>query len=83
MLNGGVILIKGLYEVHFQVENLERSIAFYEKLGFSLAWKNEHVAFLWIDQKKAGWDFGKNLTGIMFMRNMSRFAWILGRWQGR
>jgi glutathione S-transferase len=51
--NGGIRLIKGLYEVHLQVDNLQRSIAFYEKLGLSLAWENEYVAFLWIEPEKS------------------------------
>ncbi|BCU82134.1 hypothetical protein JIR001_19170 [Polycladomyces abyssicola] len=46
-------MIKGLYEVHFQVDDLERSIKFYKKLGLSLAWKNEYVAFLWIEPEKS------------------------------
>ncbi|PRX38836.1 glutathione S-transferase [Planifilum fimeticola] len=46
-------MIKGLYEVHFQVEQLDRSIAFYEKLGLTLAWKTEGIAFMWIEPEKS------------------------------
>lgn len=46
-------MIQGLYEVHFQVNDLEKSIRFYKKLGLSLAWKNDHVAFLWIEREKS------------------------------
>ncbi|MGI6127681.1 MAG: VOC family protein [Planifilum sp.] len=46
-------MIKGLYEVHFQVASLDRSIAFYEKLGLTLAWKTEGIAFMWIEPEKS------------------------------
>lgn len=46
-------MIKGLYEVHFQVASLDRSIVFYEKLGLTLAWKTEGIAFMWIEPEKS------------------------------
>lgn len=51
----GVILmmIKGLYEAHLPVSDLKTSIAFYEKLGLTLAHENERVAFLWIEKGKS------------------------------
>lgn len=72
-------MIQGLYEVHFQVNDLEKSIRFYKKLGLSLAWKNDHVAFLWIElnAKKAGWDSGKNPSEIMCLPSISHFAFGL------
>lgn len=42
-------MIQGLYEVHLSVNDLEKSIEFYKKLGLSLAWLNNDVAFLWIE----------------------------------
>lgn len=41
-------MIKGLYEAHLPVSNIEKSIIFYEKLGLQLAIKYEQTAFLWI-----------------------------------
>ncbi|WP_414050247.1 VOC family protein [Macrococcus animalis] len=47
-------MIKGLNEAHLPVSNLEKSIAFYEKLGLEV--ENiipEKVAFLWIEKNKS------------------------------
>ncbi|MFJ7734511.1 VOC family protein [Lysinibacillus sp. NPDC097231] len=41
-------MIKGLYEAHLPVSNLQRSIAFYEKLGLELAYVRDRLAFFWI-----------------------------------
>ena len=41
-------MIKGLYEAHLPVSNLEESIAFYKKLGLELAHVKEKLAFFWI-----------------------------------
>ena len=41
-------MIKGLYEVHLPVSNLENAISFYQNLGLALAYKQEKLAFLWI-----------------------------------
>ena len=41
-------MIKGLYEAHLPVENLNKSIEFYSKLELKLAWKNSNSAFFWI-----------------------------------
>jgi len=41
-------MIKGLYEAHLPVSNLENSIVFYQKLGLELAYKKGKVAFFWI-----------------------------------
>ncbi|EON70170.1 VOC family protein [Lysinibacillus sphaericus] len=41
-------MIKGLYEAHLPVSNLENAIAFYKKLGLKLASKKGKVAFFWI-----------------------------------
>ncbi len=49
----GESLIKGLYEAHLPVENLEFSIGFYLKLGLKLAWRDEDTAFFWIEKGKS------------------------------
>ncbi|WP_353047626.1 MULTISPECIES: hypothetical protein [unclassified Exiguobacterium] len=46
-------MITGLYEAHLPVKELERSIAFYEKLGLACAFQNERVAFFWIEHGKS------------------------------
>ena len=50
-------MIKGLYEAHLPVSNLQQSILFYEKLGLTLAYQQEKLAFLWIIQ-------GENWLGL-------------------
>ncbi|EJL70037.1 VOC family protein [Chryseobacterium populi] len=48
-------MIKGLYETHVQVSNLENSIQFYtEVLGLKLAHRDENrpIVFLWIGNNK-------------------------------
>ncbi|WP_345990587.1 VOC family protein [Chryseobacterium sp. Chry.R1] len=48
-------MIKGLYETHIQVSNLENAIQFYtEVLGLTLAHRDETrpIAFLWIGKGK-------------------------------
>ncbi|KPH13993.1 VOC family protein [Chryseobacterium sp. ERMR1:04] len=61
-------MIKGLYETHLQVSDLEKSVEFYtEVLGLTLAHYDENrpIAFLWIgDDKKAMlglWEQKENL----------------------
>lgn len=47
-------MIKGLYEAHLPVSNLDRAIKFYEGLGLILDHKVEdRVAFLWIEKEKS------------------------------
>ncbi|WP_238650773.1 VOC family protein [Paenibacillus piscarius] len=41
-------MIKGLYEAHLPVSNLEASIEFYQRLGLKFAWRDEDTAFFWI-----------------------------------
>ncbi|KOP78702.1 hypothetical protein AMS59_12905 [Lysinibacillus sp. FJAT-14745] len=41
-------MIKGLYEAHLPVSNLQNSIIFYKKLGLELAYQKGQVAFFWI-----------------------------------
>lgn len=43
-------MIKGLYEAHLPVSNLENSILFYEKIGLEIAYKKEKLAFFWISK---------------------------------
>ncbi|MGY4554631.1 catechol 2,3-dioxygenase-like lactoylglutathione lyase family enzyme [Bacillus thuringiensis] len=46
-------MIKGIYEAHLPVSNLQQSIGFYEKLGLKLAWSDESTAFFWIEDGKS------------------------------
>ena len=46
-------MIKGMYEAHLPVSNLDQSIEFYKHLGLELAWKDEDTAFFWIEKKKS------------------------------
>lgn len=41
-------MIKGLYEAHLPIRDLQRSIAFYEKLGLQLWFVVDDVAAFWI-----------------------------------
>lgn len=45
-------MIKGLYEVHLPVQDLQRSIEFYKNLGLQLAYEYGDIAFLWIVPNK-------------------------------
>lgn len=61
-------MIKGLYETHVQVSDLEKSIQFYtEVLGLKLAHidENRPIAFLWIGNQKESmlglWEQKENL----------------------
>ncbi len=53
MVKGGRKLIKGLYEAHLPVKDLTVSIDFYRKLGLRLAWRDEDIAFFWIEEGKS------------------------------
>lgn len=46
-------MIKGLYEVHLPVKNLEVSIEFYTRLGLKFAWRDDETAFFWIEEGKS------------------------------
>lgn len=46
-------MIKGLYEAHLPVSNLEVSIEFYEKLGLKMAWRDEETAFFWMEEGRS------------------------------
>lgn len=47
-------MIKGLYEAHLPVSNLERSIAFYKDLDLELHHMVDNkLAFLWIEKDKS------------------------------
>ncbi|MFJ7666285.1 VOC family protein [Lysinibacillus sp. NPDC097195] len=41
-------MIKGLYEAHLPVSDLQKSVLFYQKLGLELAYKQNQLAFFWI-----------------------------------
>lgn len=46
-------MIKGLYEAHLPVSNLEEAIGFYQKLELELAWKDDDTAFFWMEKEKS------------------------------
>lgn len=46
-------MIKGLYEAHIPVSNLQQSIDFYTKLGLTLYKRYDKVAFFWIEEGKS------------------------------
>ncbi|GEN77004.1 VOC family protein [Chryseobacterium hagamense] len=61
-------MIKGLYETHLQVSDLERAVAFYtEVLGLEFAHRDENrpIVFLWIGNNKTSmlglWEQKENL----------------------
>ncbi|SFB02779.1 MULTISPECIES: VOC family protein [unclassified Bacillus (in: firmicutes)] len=43
-------MIKGLYEAHLPVKDLETSVQFYKNLELEMAYKNDKVAFFWIEK---------------------------------
>ena len=66
-------MIKGLYETHIQVSNLEKAVGFYtEVLGLEPAHRDETrpIAFLWIGKNKASmlglWEQKENLQARHF-----------------
>lgn len=66
-------MIKGLYETHIQVSNLENAIVFYtEGLGLKLAHqdKDRRIAFLWVGKDKEFmlglWEQKENLQARHF-----------------
>lgn len=46
-------MIKGLYEAHLPVSNIQNSIHFYQKLGLEVAHESENVSFIWIEKGKS------------------------------
>ena len=47
-------MIKGLYEAHLPVSNLENSIAFYKKIGLVLDHiVDNKIAFFWVEENKS------------------------------
>lgn len=46
-------MIKGLYESHLPVRDLDTSIQFYSQLGLKFAWRDEETAFFWIEEGKS------------------------------
>ncbi|MET3038089.1 VOC family protein [Chryseobacterium sp. NRRL B-14859] len=72
-------MIKGLYETHVQVSNLENAIRFYtEVLGLKLAHRDEArpIAFLWIGEGKESmlglWEQKENLQPRHFAFTSSK-----------
>lgn len=46
-------MIKGMYEAHLPVSNLETSIEFYKKLDLEIAYRQDNLAFFWIEKDKS------------------------------
>jgi catechol 2,3-dioxygenase-like lactoylglutathione lyase family enzyme len=46
-------MIKGLYEAHLPVSNLEKALNFYQRLGLEVAWRSDEIVFLWIEKGKS------------------------------
>ncbi|MDQ0191444.1 VOC family protein [Alicyclobacillus cycloheptanicus] len=46
-------MIKGLYEAHLPVSDIDRSIEFYHGLGLEIAYKGPRVTFFWIEKGKS------------------------------
>ncbi|WP_106917329.1 VOC family protein [Chryseobacterium aurantiacum] len=72
-------MIKGLYETHVQVSDLEKAIQFYtEVLGLRLAHRDETrpIAFLWIGEEKEFmlglWEQKENLQPRHFAFSSSK-----------
>ncbi|MGV2449866.1 UNVERIFIED_CONTAM: VOC family protein [Ralstonia mannitolilytica] len=72
-------MIKGIYETHVQVSNLENAIQFYtEVLGLKLAYRDETrpIAFLWVGEGKEFmlglWEQKENLQTRHFAFSCSK-----------
>jgi lactoylglutathione lyase len=72
-------MIKGIYETHVQVSNLENAILFYtEVLGLRLAHRDETrpIAFLWVGEEKEFmlglWEQKENLQTRHFAFSSSK-----------
>ncbi|WP_337969758.1 VOC family protein [Virgibacillus salexigens] len=46
-------MIKGIYEAHLPVSNLETSIEFYKKLDLEIAYQQENLVFFWIEKGRS------------------------------
>jgi catechol 2,3-dioxygenase-like lactoylglutathione lyase family enzyme len=46
-------MIKGLYEAHLPVSDMDNSINFYQKLGLELAYKSEELTLLWVEKGRS------------------------------
>lgn len=46
-------MIKGIYEAHLPVSNLNKSIEFYKKLDLEIAYQQEKLVFFWIEKGKS------------------------------
>ena len=46
-------MIKGIYEAHLPVSNLEKSIEFYQKLDLEIAYQQEKLVFFWIEKGRS------------------------------
>jgi predicted lactoylglutathione lyase len=74
-------MIKGLFEAHLPVSDLEVSIEFYKKLGLEFAYRDEETAFFWIERgmswlglwegKEVQTPYHPSLRHIAFQWNMN------------
>ena len=51
--DSGESVIAGLYEAHLPADDLDRAVAFYERLGLEVAYRNERVAFVWVERGRS------------------------------
>ncbi|MBD1381866.1 VOC family protein [Metabacillus arenae] len=86
-------MIKGLYEAHLPVSDMEVSIEFYKKLGLTLAHNGEQVSFMWIEKGKSWiglWESGEvnlpyhpSIRHIAFLVDLENISsareWLLSK----
>lgn len=62
-------MFTGLAEAHLDVSDLDTSIEFYERLGMDLAWRDDEVAFVWVEAGRSWlglWQDGKPENHVAF-----------------
>ena len=47
-------MIKGLYEAHLPVSNLQKSIEFYQNLDLEIAYQSKKVVFFGLKRERVG-----------------------------
>lgn len=53
-------MFTGLAEAHLDVSDLDDSIAFYEKLGMEVVWRDDNVAFVRVEEGRSWLDLWQN-----------------------
>lgn len=88
-----VRLIRGLFEAHLPVADLDRSIRFYQGLGLELAHRRDGLAFFWIEKphswlglwegEQARLPYHPSIRHVAFRVDLDRIegarAWLQGR----